>query len=149
MEKSSTNKKRDSTLGCQWIVCIFLGGIFLTWLFTRPPGKSVEEQRALDEKADRDYAAYLERQGQGSSSSSGKDKKGLIREIKAELSASEIPCYDVGIAKSGCLWVYTSDNGNNRDGLAKTLCYTAKRYSVSCVVVFDQKQKRLGESMCR
>lgn len=68
----------------------------------------------------------------------------LEDEIRTIMSASEIPCLDVGIAESGCLWVYTTDNGENRDGLAQSLCYTSRKYSVNCVSIFDVKQKKLG-----
>lgn len=72
----------------------------------------------------------------------------LESEIRAVMEASEIPCLDLGKAESGCLWVYTLDNGRSRDGLAQSLCATASRFSIECVSIFDQNQKRLGRAFC-
>lgn len=71
------------------------------------------------------------------------------KQIMTEMKAYGIPCLDAGIAKSGCAWVFVMDNGKNRDGLATTLCSTAKRYGVSCVTIMDNKASALGRSICK
>lgn len=78
-----------------------------------------------------------------------RNEAALKKEIRQELQVSGITCLDVGIAKSGCLWVFVLDNGKNRDGLATTLCSTAKRYSVGCVTILDSKASTLGRSRCQ
>lgn len=77
------------------------------------------------------------------------DEAGLKKQIRHELKISGIICLDVGIASSGCLWVYVLDNGLNRDGLATTLCYTAKPYGVNCVTIMNNKGDAIGRSQCR
>ncbi|MGV3561626.1 hypothetical protein [Larkinella arboricola] len=70
-------------------------------------------------------------------------------DIMQELSAAEIPCFNVEIAESGCVWVYTTDTGSNRDGLASTLCSTAKKHFYSCITIVDKNQNSLGRSYCK
>jgi len=77
-----------------------------------------------------------------------KEEKELKMDIRAIMSESKINCIDLVITESGCLWVYTIDNGQNKDQLAQMLCFTAKNYSVKCITVFDPKQNELGRHLC-
>jgi hypothetical protein len=100
---------------------------------------------AAFERYDEEFQARLS----ANSSSRKPSEEQLQIDIRAIMEASGIPCLSVVKAESGCLWVYTTDIGRNRDGLAKTLCYTAGKYSINCVSVFDADQNVLGRSMCR
>ena len=72
----------------------------------------------------------------------------LKEDIRSAVSSAGIIFIDISVEDKNCLWVYVIDNGNNMDGLASTLCSTAKRNDYKCVSIYDSKLNRLGRSFC-
>ena len=122
-----------------------LGIVFLTWFFSTRDYRTPEE-KMKDEVAEQVREDMI---NAGMSDMRQNHYADLLSNAKRDLKAYGVEYTNVEVAESGCLWIYVSDNGKNRDGLAQTLCSTAKRGLVSCVTIVDAGGNTLGRSMCK
>jgi len=142
MQQNST-KHRKASKG-EWIFAIVLGISFLTWFF------STRDYRTSEEKMKDEIEEQVRENLINARMSESRQSRytELLADTKRDLKAYGVTYTNVEVAESGCLWIYVRGNGKNRDGLAKTLCYRAKRDFVSCVTIVDNKGNTLGRSMC-
>ncbi|GAB3973710.1 hypothetical protein GCM10028806_28130 [Spirosoma terrae] len=68
--------------------------------------------------------------------------------IESKMSSLGQTCLSVIYEGHSCVWVYTIEDGDNKDGLARLLCPTAQEYGAKCVSIYNSNQKRLGRSFC-
>lgn len=142
MQPNRTKTRKASK--SEWIFALVLGIGFLTWFFSTRDRRTHEEKMndQIEEQVRKDIINARMNEARQSRYTD------LLADIKRDFKAYGVEYTNVEIAESGCLWVYTSDNGKSRDGLAKTLCYRAKRDFVSCVTIVDKKGNTLGRFTC-
>lgn len=128
--------------------------VFVFWLFSERGSKeSAESLRLKQRQYDKALEAEVQPRVSEPINSGGGDVKKvlygrLLSEVRGDLDSYYVEYLDVEVSESGCLWVYVIDNGKDRDGLATTLCSTAKKHYVRCVTIVDKGGNSLGRAMC-